>query len=81
MKTEENCEDEDTGAGRWLDVPPTKCDICQKPIEDEFVDGEMANGMWAITCSDCHEKPGCGVGPGVGQRYRKIGDKWPKVEG
>ncbi len=80
VKAEKNSQNEDTGTGRWLDAPPTKCDICDQIIEDEFVDGETNTTMWAIMCPVCHEEQGKGIGPGIGQRYRKDGDKWPKAE-
>lgn len=68
---------------RWIGSPPKKCDICHKPITDEFVDGATQfRGIWGNMCPDCHKKYGNGVGTGSGQRYVKQEDgTFLKVEG
>jgi len=54
---------------RWMGTPPEKCDLCEKKLEEVFVDGKTKQGPWGILCSKCHAKYGCGLGEGLGQKY------------
>lgn len=65
----------------WYGDPPEKCDTCESPITDEFVDGRTAGGVWACMCKRCHGMFGHGLGTGKGQRYKLTGGKFEKVEG
>jgi hypothetical protein len=51
--------------------PVEKCDICKAPNPQEFVDGAMRQGPWAIMCMICFPKHGVGLGSGLGQHYKK----------
>lgn len=45
------------------------------PITNEFFDGKVKGfGSWAIMCPACFGMHGCGIGIGLGQRYRKAKD-------
>lgn len=58
-----------------LITPPTECQLCNKPITDAVVDGQVKEvSSWAYMCSECHEKHGVGLGMGKGQRYEKQPD-------
>jgi hypothetical protein len=62
--------------------PPTKCDICHKAIESEFVDGKTTLGPWANMCTTCFKAYGVGTGTGLGQIYVKEDDgQFRKVAG
>lgn len=67
----------------WIGEPPTECDICGKPITDQFVDGATVKGPWACMDLECHSIYGVGLGLGRGQFYEKQldGRRWLKVEG
>jgi hypothetical protein len=68
----------------WMSDPPTRCDLCRKPIASYFVDGATRYGPWAIMCADCcaeHMPHDGGFGTGKGQAYRRKGEKWIKVAG
>ena len=54
---------------KWLGPRPTSCEICNVPLEKEFVDGATKHGPWAIMDRNCHKKIGRGFGLGRGQRY------------
>jgi hypothetical protein len=54
---------------KWRGTVPTHCDICRKPLSQQFVDGNTIAGLWAMMCAICHSREGCGIGPGKGQRY------------
>ncbi len=47
----------------------TDCDICKKPMGENFVDGNTIYGDWALMCRKCHTKYGLGLGTGRGQKY------------
>lgn len=68
---------------RWLGRPPAKCDICQEPIVNTFIDGATVHGgRWANMCEQCHALDGYGIGPGRGQKYQHTTpDVWEKVAG
>lgn len=67
---------------RWLGRVPAECQVSKRPITDEFVDGALKiGGHWAIMHPDCHSYAGTGIGPGRGQRYRRTGGEWHRVEG
>lgn len=63
--------------------PPVVCDLCPRPIKEEFIDGKTIFGTWANMCTNCWEKYGIGeLGLGKGQKYRKMPDKvFHKVDG
>ncbi len=66
----------------WSGEKPDKCDLCQSPIGEEFVDGVAWGkaGVWACMCVSCHHSNGVGLGPGRGQHYRKEGDLFRQIE-
>jgi len=53
------------------------------PIKDEFIDGRIETGQWAVMSPASWKMFGNGkLGTGYGQRYKKQADgKWLKVEG
>lgn len=58
------------------------CNLCNKRIDAEFVDGATRMGPWAIMCKPCARKHGVGVGMGRGQVYTKQADgRWLKTGG
>ena len=66
----------------WHGSSPARCDLCGGPTDGEFVDGKLrSGGMWGILCLPCHSEHGVGLGTGFGQKYKKIGKNWEKVEG
>lgn len=65
----------------WYGDTPTKCDICQAPITNRFIDGRTQHGPWAIMCSRCHYQNGSGLGLGHGQAYELQGTLFVKVAG
>lgn len=59
----------------------TDCQICDKPITGEYVDGVVKYARsWANMCPACHAKDGIGLGTGKGQRYKLVGDLATKEE-
>lgn len=55
---------------------------CIGAIKNEFMDGRMKIGQWAIMCPACFGLNGVGLGEGLGQRYHKATDgNFYKVEG
>ena len=63
----------------WLSQIPTNCDTCHKSIDGTFVDGKTNMGPWALMCEKCHQKFGCGLGIGKGQKYQDVTGKF--IEG
>ena len=71
---------------RWLGKPPTKCDVCLRPIQRTFVDGRTADGRWGIMCPVCRIEQGRErLGTGLGQKYEARGEGesrvWVKTAG
>lgn len=62
---------------------PDACQICEAPVNDDFVDGKTTLGPWADMCLTCYSHYGAGLGLGKGQRYqRQAGTtNFIKVEG
>ena len=57
-----------------------KCQLCEDDYGDEFVDGSIRRGPWAIMCVSCHMINGVGLGLGRGQKFRKTEDgRWKKL--
>lgn len=54
---------------KWLGKVPERCDICGKPLKENWVDGQTIFGPWANMCLSCHSIYGCGLGLGRGQKY------------
>ncbi len=55
---------------KWVGIPPTHCEICNKPLATTFTDGTFGStGHWAIFCPLCYSKLGGGYGTGRGQQY------------
>ena len=52
----------------WRGTPPKTCQLCNRPLKQQFVDGANG-GPWAIMCPSCHHSYGVGIGTGRGQRY------------
>lgn len=51
-------------------------------VTNEFIDGRLKIGQWAIMCPACFGMHGSGLGVGYGQRYKKATDgNFYKVEG
>jgi hypothetical protein len=81
----------------WQGKAPDRCDLCQRKIVDEFVDGAVfqpqtnlekalgvprKQGPWAHMHVDCHRTHGVGLGVGAGQQYKLQDDgRWMKVAG
>lgn len=61
----------------WAGPAPAKCDVCGASIKAVFWDEKTVYGPWGILCPVCHLTHGVGIG----QRYRKLGQKYIKVEG
>lgn len=69
------------GKVKWIGSEP-KCDFCGNKKLTEFVDGKTDLGPWGLMCPDCNMEHGCGLGLGVGQRYKLEADgHFYKVEG
>jgi hypothetical protein len=65
---------------------PAICQVSDRPIDDEFVDGATIYGPWACMHPDAHKVYGKGLGTGRGQKYRKVkvtdgSLRWLKVAG
>ena len=54
---------------KWISPVPEQCDICQRKLKKEFIDGKTVMGPWGIMCGFCHTRRGCGLGIGKGQRF------------
>ena len=65
----------------WTGEPPETCNICKKPIKDQFIDGNTVLGSWANMCPDCHGEFGTGLGTGRGQHYKRMGREFIKIGG
>lgn len=66
----------------WTGSGPTHCDICERPIDIQFVDGATKRGSWANMCIHCFRVHGQGLGLGRGQHYVKTSNgRFLKVEG
>jgi len=65
----------------WQGTPPKECDVCQRDLNDVFVDGNTQTGLWAILCPNCHSRISIGIGTGRGQRYQCQNNAWVKVAG
>jgi hypothetical protein len=74
--------DKSAGGRYWMGSQPEQCDLCQAPLDGEFVDGATVRGPWAMMCVKCHRMFGHGLGMGRGQRY-ELGDqdRWWKTGG
>jgi len=71
-----------TKARYWRDKAPVACELCHGPIGDEFIDGKLRTGPWALLCPDCSRKWGVGLGIGRGQRYTLQADgQWLNTTG
>ena len=66
-------------AKKWMGTVPKSCDLCNKPLKQQFVDGKTQRGPWALMCGVCHSRNGYGIGTGLGQRYDLV--TLEKVEG
>ena len=65
----------------WLSAV-NNCEVCNKPLVDEMVDGKTNWGPWALMCVPCHKKHGGKLGLGIGQKYKKQpGGRWLKIAG
>lgn len=65
----------------WFGTPPVQCDVCERSIKNEFIDGATKGGPWACMCQQCHSALGTGLGTNRGQRYEFEAGEWVKVEG
>ncbi len=61
---------------RWIGNAPSRCDLCDAPIVDEFYDASMPNigGSWANVDRRCFTMFNGKLGVGRGQRYHKAQD-------
>jgi hypothetical protein len=65
----------------WLGERP-KTDNFGDAVVKEFIDGRTKYGPWAIMTVKSWRVHGVGkLGTGNGQKYRKTGENWYKVEG
>jgi len=61
---------------QWWGSPITRCDICQDPITNKFIDVKIKKtGKWVIMCPTCHSVVGDKLGIGFGQSYHKVWEK------
>lgn len=62
---------------------PDICQLCEAPVNDDFVDGKTRMGYWTDMCLPCHDFYGVGLGLGKGQRYQRQAGMtdFVKVEG
>jgi hypothetical protein len=61
---------------------PADCDLCQRPIGQNYIDGMVKEGGWATMCLGCHRVHGFGLGAGRGRHFEKQEDgRWLKIEG
>lgn len=58
----------------------TKCDFCHRDCGKTLYDGMTGMGPWAVMCEPCFHEYGVGLGPGKGQKYKKVGNDYVKVE-
>jgi hypothetical protein len=65
----------------WCGKPPAICDICDRPIENVFIDGRTRMGPWANMDAGCHSMVGIGLGTGRGQRFECVEAGWLKTAG
>ena len=67
---------------RWLSEVPERCQVCNEPIDNVFIDG-WAGGPWALMCPSCHKMYGVGVGTGRAQEYtfNPESGNWEKTNG
>ena len=65
----------------WTGDVPKTCDVCGSVIMGQFTDGKTVYGSWASMCFLCAMTHGVGYGVGKGQKYKKKGKRWIKVEG
>lgn len=65
----------------WTGDVPKTCELCGLPIKNEFIDGKTIYGPWATMCFLCGFDKSVGLGVGKGQKYKKKGRRWIKVEG
>ncbi len=65
----------------WFGKTPKKCDLCGRPITNNFVDGRTRQGPFAIMCLLCHATAGVGLGLGKGQLFKKDQEGFVKIEG
>ncbi len=64
--------------------PPANCDLCERPFEqDYFVDGRIKGlGVCGFMCVGCFAEHGAGLGPGIGQLFKRESDqRWRLVAG
>ena len=66
-------------AKTWMSAKPAECDLCHRPLKQQFVDGKTRFGPWAVMCALCHSDQRIGLGLGKGQRYDL--ETLEKVEG
>lgn len=64
----------------WLGGVPKKDDFGET-ITDEFIDGKTTLGAWGLMTPSSYRRFGIGIRTGLGQRYKKIGSDFVKVEG
>jgi hypothetical protein len=55
------------------------CDLCNKKIDNCFIDGKTKMGPWGIMCLECYLNKGIGLGLGLGQLYIKNNNKFINV--
>lgn len=66
----------------WDNDPPSRCDICKRFIQEQFISGATLYGWRAIMCPVCHQRHGRGLGPARGQLYeRQASGRWLKIDG
>ncbi len=63
-----------------LSPPVDNCDLCQRPLGQNFVNGLIRSGHFATMCLGCHRTEGIGLGPDRGHHYERQADgTWKKV--
>lgn len=62
----------------WTGYAPEQCDICEKPITNEFYDTRTRSGRWGNLCQACWKRENGKLGTGVAQHYKRTADVWAK---
>ena len=56
--------------------PPSNCDLCGTDLSTNalFIDGQIKDSRWSFMCLPCFGEHGTGIGWGVGQLFKLVGE-------